>query len=145
MLSRIGWNSADSKIFQALVFEYDVLHPIFFGHIDGAPKNEDNNKNGDVEKLRIELDRYKHVVLQQEEHIQVNCSLCFEFVYLVVVFALILRQHHADDPDQDQQEGQLSSVDTIIKTIIRSNHCVYTILQRKKYKNIQEFENGLLT
>ena len=43
--------------------------------IDSSKKEEvktidETNGNGDVEKLRNELDRYKYIVLQQEEHIQ---------------------------------------------------------------------------
>ncbi|CAB3994559.1 Hypothetical predicted protein, partial [Paramuricea clavata] len=33
-------------------------------------KNEESSKHDDVEKLRNELERYKYIVLQQEEHIQ---------------------------------------------------------------------------
>lgn len=47
--------------------------------IEEVEKNEESSKNDDVEKLRNELERYKYIVLQQEEHIQV-CKLCIDSI-----------------------------------------------------------------
>jgi hypothetical protein len=42
-----------------------------YAFTEEAKKIDEINENSDVEKLRNELDRYKYIVLQQEEHIQV--------------------------------------------------------------------------